>query len=109
MLGRISAKLYSYSEPVNLPAGVEWRDAADVLPLPLPRGVPLAVIADLVRLRAMKQELKHGATFVWFIDLDFHFATDAKAACSQLPAAAFQHLIATMEGAVHSRAGYKAT
>ena len=78
MLGRVSAKLYSYSKPVNLPAGVEWRDAEDVLPSPLPRGVPHAVIADLVRLRAMKQELERGATDVWFIDLDSHFAKDAK-------------------------------
>ena len=73
------------------------------------QGVSLAVIADLARLRAMKKELEGGATFVWFIDLDVHFTKNAKTACSQLPAAGFQHLIATMEGVVQSRAGYKAT
>ena len=57
----------------------------------------------------MKTELEGGAAFVWFIDLDTHFAVSVKTVCSQLPAAAFQHVIATMEGVVHSRAGLKAT
>ena len=114
VLGGIAAKLYSYTAPTNLPHGVEWRSAEDVLPsherdVYRSQKVSPAVIADLGRLRAMKKELEGGATFVWFIDLDVQWAKGAKTACSQLPAAAFQHLIATMEGVEHSRAGYKAT
>ena len=60
-LGDISAKVYSYSKPVNLPVGVEWCDAEDVLPSAeraflTGKGVSPAVLADLARLRAMKKE-----------------------------------------------------
>ena len=119
VLGGISVKLYSYIEPANVPHGVEWRSAEDVLPSHerdayQGRGISLAVIATLARLRAMKKELDGGATFVWFIDLDVHFTKDVKTACSQLPAAAFHHVIATMERpsnylAEHSQGDHQAT
>ena len=57
----------------------------------------------------MKKELDGGANFVWFIALDVHFTKNAKTACSQLPAAAFHHVIATMEGETHSQGGHQAT
>ena len=101
--------LYGYRRPLNLPAGVEFKDATDLLPLERftelrQKKYAHAVIADLARLRGMKRAVDAGATYVWFVDLDTLWCTNAKAACSQLPAAAFEHVVATMQGLRGSRA-----
>ena len=55
----------------------------------------------------MKAALDAGATYVWFVDLDTLWCKDVKTACSQLPAAAFEHVIATMQGKRVCRAGIR--
>ena len=45
----------------------------------------------------MKKAVDAGATYVWFVDLDTLWCMNVKEACSQLPAAAFEHVVATMQ------------
>ena len=109
-IGGLVTKLYSYTCPENLPAGVMWCDARDLMKLEehaelQQRMWPPALVADVARLRGMAKEIRENATFVWFVDLDTHWVMSAKAACSQLPAAAFEHVVATMQGPQVSRAG----
>ena len=103
-LGGLKCIVYCYRIPDNLPQGVRCLDANEVLTLDdyhryRERGVKEASVADLARLRGMQLHLNAGAVFVWFCDLDTHWVSDAKAACSQLPATAFHHMVATLEGA----------
>ena len=96
--------LYSYKCPKNLPSGVMWNDAKTVLSEKdyetyKERGWKVPVVAAYGRLLAMEQELLIGATFVWFVDFETHWLKDVKTACSQMPAAAFGHVCATMQSA----------
>ena len=101
--------LYGYKKPLNLPGGVEYKDAAEVLTLEEftehRKYYPPAVVADLARLRGMKKAVDVGATYVWFVDLDTLWCKDVKAACSLLPAAAFEHVVGTWQGRCVSRGG----
>ena len=104
--------LYGYGQPpMNLPSGVEYKDANSILPIAEftehRKSYAHAVVADLARLRGMKAALDAGATYVWFVDLDTLWCKDVKTACSQLPAAAFEHVIATMQGKRVCRAGIR--
>ena len=100
---------YGYRKPSNLPSGVEYKDATEVLTLEQftehRKHYPHAVIADLARLRGMKKAVDAGATYVWFVDLDTLWCQNVTAACSLLPAAAFEHVVGTMQGLRSSRAG----
>ena len=96
--------LYSYRCPDNLPSGVMWNDASTILSEEdyetyKGRGWKAHLVAAYGRLLAMERELSNGAKFVWFVDLDTHWLKDVKTACSQMPAAAFGHVCATMQRA----------
>ena len=96
--------LYSYKCPKNLPSGVMWNDAKTVLSEEdyetyKERGWKVPVVAAYGRLLAMEREVTIGATFVWFVDFETHWLKDVKTACSQMPAAAFGHVCATMQSA----------
>ena len=109
-IGKLQTHLYTYSVPANLPEGIVLRQAEKMVPLEMlkacrARGAKIAHVADLVRLKGMTACVEEGATFVWFLDLDTHWVTSAKAASSQQPAAAFQHVIASMQGSKGSQAG----
>ena len=102
--------LYGYGKPpVNLPNGVEHRDANTILPFEEfvrhRKSYDHAVVADLARLRGMRAAVDAGATYVWFVDLDTLWCKDVNAACSLLHAAAFEHVVATIQGPRITRSG----
>jgi hypothetical protein len=101
--------LYGYKKPLNLPSGVEYKDANAILTLEdfteRRKKIPPAVVADLARLRGMDQAVCLGATYVWFADIDTLWCKDVKAACSLLPAAAFEHVVGAMQCLRTSRTG----
>ena len=101
--------LYGYKKHLNLPSLVEYKDATELLTLEgfieLRKKYAHAVVADLARLRGMKKAVDEGATYVWFVDLETLWCKDVKAACSLLPAAAFEHVVGTLNGLRSSRAG----
>ena len=47
--------------------------------------------------KASKKAVGAGAMYVWFVDLDTHWCKNVKEACSQLPAAAFEHVVGTIQ------------
>jgi len=109
-IGGLEVHLYAYEKPSNLPEGVQWQDARAIMPLEeywsiRERGWKPANVGDLGRMRAIAEKMKAGKTFVWFGDLDTQWVQSVKTACSQLPAAAFQHVVATLQGVRGSRAG----
>ena len=104
------SQLYAFTKPENLDARVVWRDARMLMTVDefegfLTQGYKVANVCDLGRLRGIKKEFEKGATYVWMIDLDTQWVRNIKAACSQLPAAAFSHVVGTMQGLKSSRAG----
>lgn len=110
VIGGLQPVLYSYERPDNLPAGVTWADAKDVMPAAECESYKaklhaVACIADLGRLRGMKKAIAEGHTYVWFCDLDVQWCCHVKTACSELRAASFQHMVGSMEAARGCRGG----
>ena len=109
-LGGLICELWGYGlQPDNVPLGVVWKDASQHLPedtfLELSSRKHIALLADFIRLRAMKHALDNGASCVWFVDLDTHWIQDVRTACSQMPAAAFGCCFATAAKPRGCRAG----
>ncbi len=116
-------KLYSYARPSNLPTGCDWCSAEEVMTREewtekRSHGSKPANVADVGRLRAVVKEQATGLKNMWMCDLDLHWFGRARpAACSQgqgaqdfheLPAAAFEHVIGTMQNRPGCQAGKEA-
>ena len=90
--GRLRVQLWVYQPVTNAPPGVSLRDAASLLPpavarLLLSAGFHVALLADIVRLLALRASAEPG----WFVDADTLWLRPAADVLPHLPAEACGH------------------